>query len=89
MMPHSNAVLLQHPCGANVMLIGTQHVSLSHGSQAGTAVERLQPSRVVLELDEVCLDGTSVDELLCKVFGAPAPAMVAYCGSCLAALQHT
>jgi pheromone shutdown protein TraB len=49
----SNVVSLQHPCGAQVMLIGTQHVSVIHGSQAGTAVERLQPSRVVLELDEV------------------------------------
>jgi pheromone shutdown protein TraB len=45
------------------MLIGTQHVSLSHGSQAGTAIQRLQPSRVVLELDEVCL----------KVLIAPIP----------------
>jgi pheromone shutdown protein TraB len=52
-MKQSNVVLLEHPCGAQVMLIGTQHVSVTHGSQSSTAVERLQPSRVVLELDEV------------------------------------
>lgn len=70
-MPHSNAVWLEHPCGANLMLIGTQHVSLSHGSQAGTAVERLQPSRVVLELDEVRLMLVFVFIGLCDCFDTP------------------
>ena len=53
-MPHSNCTVLQHPCGAEVVLIGTQHVSLTHGSRVAAAVEQYSPSRVLLELDEVC-----------------------------------
>lgn len=49
----SNEILLEHPSGANVLLVGTQHVSCTHGSRVSTSVERLRPSAVLLELDQV------------------------------------
>jgi pheromone shutdown protein TraB len=48
-----NAVLLQHPCGTRVLLLGTSHVSARHGSYVSEAIERCQPRSVVLEIDEV------------------------------------
>lgn len=87
-MPHSNCTLLQHPCGADVILIGTQHVSLTHGSRAAAAIEQSCPSRVLLELDEVC---GMPDKLLCCVFDVTrttAPRCSASSATCLPTLQR-
>jgi hypothetical protein len=46
-------VVLEHPSGCQVLLIGTHHVAATAGNQTAVAVEEHSPSRVVLELDEV------------------------------------
>lgn len=47
-------VVLDHPSGCKVMLVGTHHVAATAGNQTAAAVKELSPSRVLLELDEVC-----------------------------------
>lgn len=49
-----NEVVLEHPSGCKVMLLGTHHVAATAGNQTAAAVQQSAPSRVVLELDEVC-----------------------------------
>jgi pheromone shutdown protein TraB len=48
--------VLQHPNGTSVVLLGTQHVSATHGCLAREQIEAGTPTAVVLELDQVCRD---------------------------------
>jgi pheromone shutdown protein TraB len=47
--------VLQHPNGTSVVLLGTQHVSATHGCLAREQIEFGTPTAVVLELDQVCM----------------------------------
>jgi hypothetical protein len=52
--------VLQHPNGTRVVLLGTQHVSATHGCLAREQIEAGTPTAVVLELDQVSIELPSI-----------------------------